>query len=1022
MQNTNRFKCKPLSAAIAASVLTLSSQSLMAQDAAPVEEVLVTGIRASLQNAMDIKRDSAGVVDAISAEDIGKFPDTNLAESLQRITGVSISRDNGEGSRITVRGFGAEYNMVTLNGRTMPGASAYGFDQGSSRAFDFANLASESVSAVEVYKTSKANIATGGVGATVNIKTAKPLENPGLKMSVGAKAVMDTTNRTGSDITPELSGIFSWTDDNEVFGIGLSGSYQERDSGSSSATVNDWRINEWVPQGEEQAANGAMNIANGVNGESGKDYYNSRITNEPREGQLYGLPNDVRYHFSDIHRERTNAQLTFQYRPVENVTATADFTYANNQLEEHFGDKTAWMNRSADYVVFDTDATVATPMVISERLGGTKDFGFEQSFMAQDNTLKSTGLNVEWAVNDTFTVDFDAHSSSMESLPGADFGSRLNVSVATGVGLAQTYNFSGDLPELQIEFDDSVKGNNNGLHDAGDLGSQPMRVWYSGQETEVDQFKLGGTLELDNGKVDFGIETSSLEMNQNYSENYSSLGDWGLNQSNNIPEGLLEPFNIVGEFDDYNTSNIDQVGFRGDARRMAEWAVSEYGSGAEYFYDPNFSENHKVEEDTRALYFQVTMNGEIGGMEANMLAGMRYENTDLTTTSVVVPPASIHWLDNNDFNIVRDENATIALSENNSYSHLLPNFDFDITLREGLIARYSFGQTISRPQYNDIRSSVSIGNPNGPTLTGIDATAEASNPELLPLESTNSDLSVEWYFDDASYVSVGYYDKRVKNFIGYENFDESHFGLRDATNGERILEAQAALIDRGYQAGETQLFVMTAILDNPADFTPEGAPADYNPADSYEDNQAFWDTVGGAYDIVPNETDPLYTFATRTPINNDEAHINGFELAVQHFFGDTGFGVMANYTTVNSDVAFDDGASPGDSQFAILGLSDSANLVLMYENYDVQARLAYNWRDEYLDETNRGASNNPSYVEAYSQLDMNVSYSITDNISVSFEGINITGEDSRSHGRSKAQLWELYDLGARFQLGARYTF
>lgn len=1022
MQHSNRFRCKPLSAAIAASVLALSSQSTFAQDSAPVEEVVVTGIRASLQNAMDIKRDSSGVVDAISAEDIGKFPDTNLAESLQRITGVSISRTNGEGSTITVRGFGAEYNMVTLNGRTMPGASAYGSNQGNSRAFDFANLASESVSGVEVYKTSKANIATGGVGATVNIKTARPLDNPGLKMSVGAKAVMDTTNRTGSDVTPELSGIFSWTDDNEVFGIGLSGSYQERDSGSSSTTVNDWRISEWVPQGDTQAANGAMNIANGVNGQSSKEYYNSRITNEPQSGQLYGLPNDVRYHFSDIHRERTNAQLTFQYRPIESVTATADFTYADNQLQEHFGGKTAWMNRSADYVVFDTDATVATPMVISERLGGTKDFGFEQSYMAQDNTLQSAGINIEWAVNDILTLDFDAHTSSMKSLPGEDFGSRVDVAVAAGIGLAQTYDFSGELPKVQLEFDDSIKGNNNGVFDAGDLGSQPMRVFYSGQETEVDQFKFDGALELENGQIDFGIETSALEMNQNFSENYSALGDWGLNDANNIPAGLLEPFNIVGEFKDYNTSNIDQVGFRGDARAMAQWAVSEYGSGAAFNYDPNFSENHNVKEDTHALYFQVQMNGEIGGMEANMLAGMRYESTDLTSTSIVVPPSSIHWTDNNDFNIVRDQSATLALRENNSYSHLLPNFDFDITLREGLKARYSFGQTISRPQYSDIRSSVSIPNPSGPTLTGIDATATASNPELLPIESSNSDLSVEWYFDDTSYVSIGYYDKRVKNFIGYENVDEAHFGLRDATNGQRILDAQAALAERGFQAGETQLFVMTAILDNPADFTPDNAPADYNPADSYQDNQSFWDTVGGTYDIAPNETDPLYSFATRTPINNDDAHINGFEIAVQHFFADTGFGVMANYTTVNSDVSFNNGAAPGESQFAVLGLSDSANLVLMYENYDVQARIAYNWRDEYLSEANRGSSNNPRYIEAYYQLDMNISYNITDNISISFEGINVTGENSRSYGRSQAQMWDLYDLGARYQLGARYSF
>ena len=132
-----------------------------------IEEIVVTGIRASLQRSMDIKRDSKGVVDGISAEDIGKFPDTNLAESLQRITGVAIERDRGEGSKITVRGFGPDFNIVSFNSRQMPTTGG--------RSFDFGNIASEGISAVEVYKSGRANVATGGIGAVVNVKTSKPL-------------------------------------------------------------------------------------------------------------------------------------------------------------------------------------------------------------------------------------------------------------------------------------------------------------------------------------------------------------------------------------------------------------------------------------------------------------------------------------------------------------------------------------------------------------------------------------------------------------------------------------------------------------------------------------------------------------------------------------------------------------------------------------------------------------------------------------------------------------------------------
>jgi len=211
-----------------------------------LEEVVVTGLRGSLKASMETKREAIGVVDAINAEDIGKFPDTNLSEALQRITGVSIDRRNGEGSTVTARGFGPQFNMVTLNGRQMPSADAFGDGgavgggaAGNSRSFNFANLAAEAISAVEVYKTGRADVTTGGIGAAINVRTARPLDNDGLVLNVGAKAVSDTTNRTGSDLTPEISGIFSYATDNKMFGIGLSASYQKRNFGSSTSTVNE---------------------------------------------------------------------------------------------------------------------------------------------------------------------------------------------------------------------------------------------------------------------------------------------------------------------------------------------------------------------------------------------------------------------------------------------------------------------------------------------------------------------------------------------------------------------------------------------------------------------------------------------------------------------------------------------------------------------------------------------------------------------------------------------------------------
>jgi TonB-dependent receptor len=222
------------------------------------------------------------------------------------------------------------------------------------------------------------------------------------------------------------------------------------------------------------------------------------------------------------------------------------------------------------------------------------------------------------------------------------------------------------------------------------------------------------------------------------------------------------------------------------------------------------------------------------------------------------------------------------------------------------------------------------------------------------------------------------------------------------------------LADRGIAIDDTSLFVMMAVLNNPDAF-PGGA-------DEYVHDYEFWVQVATDYDLAPNEDDPEMTFRTSTPDNNKEAQIYGFEIAAQHFFGDTGFGLQANYTIVRGDVGFDVTADPGEDQFALTGLSDTANLTAIYENYGFQARLAYNWRDKYLNEINKGNSRNPVFVDAYSQIDLNVSYEVNDNLDVFFEGLNLTEENIRHYGRSENQLWYLEDQGARYQLGARYAF
>jgi hypothetical protein len=161
--------------------------------------------------------------------------------------------------------------MVTLNGRQMPAADAYangaatqGGIGGNSRSFNFANLAAESISAVEVYKTGRADVATGGIGATINVKTARPFDNDGMVANFGLKGIEDTTNRVGDDFTPEVSGIFSFANDDRTWGVGLSASFQKRSSGATSSSVNDWHIQPWSSDLQGNASAAPLSQMNGV--------------------------------------------------------------------------------------------------------------------------------------------------------------------------------------------------------------------------------------------------------------------------------------------------------------------------------------------------------------------------------------------------------------------------------------------------------------------------------------------------------------------------------------------------------------------------------------------------------------------------------------------------------------------------------------------------------------------------------------------------------------------------------------
>jgi TonB-dependent receptor len=974
-----------LSVALGASMIgQVHAQDANASAEADVEVIKVSGIRGSLIESTATKRMSRGVVDAISSEDIGKFPDTNLAESLQRITGISIDRSNGEGSKVTIRGFRADYNMVTLNGRAMPSASLGGTGLPTSRAFDFADLASESVRAVEVYKTGKANIASGGLGGTINIITAKPLDNPGQHATVGVKAISDTTNRAGSDITPEISGMFSFTNEDETFGASITASQQTRHSGSSGAFVSSW--------GVEESYDGTI---------EGVDAANIDLTNAPAMGQSYSIPSDIRYFQADRERVRTNAQVTLQYRPSDKLEATLDYTMSSQELTDKEAEQSSWYAFTPEKIIFD-DSPIKTPLYYGESAGGSvRDQAFAQNLTEQLNENDSIGFNLKYDVNEDLTLVLDAHSSSAKGSPNAPFGLKVQQGIAGNIDGGHAVDFSGEFPIMMVEYNDSIKEglNNNNQLDLGDIGTTVYTSNMAQQETDVNQFRLDGTYLLDNGQIDFGVESRSMETTSQSGQFRSDqTGGWGVNDPGTIPAGLIDQVDFA-DLLDFDTNGAFTDGFIGDADKIGAWALNYYDIDAVIPVE----NNQTIKEEITAIYAQLTWEGEIADMPYNLVVGVRNEETSLTSTVQGLVPSKITWKGNNDFEVEPGVTKQ-AIQESNDYSNFLPNLDFDVNFTDDLVGRFSVSKTMARASLGELAANKSVTGAQGtPTVlsTLLPAGGSAGNPQLAPTESTNLDLSLEWYYDEASYVSVGYYKKDAKNFIGTEQVDENLFGLRDVTNGQRAQDALAALETAGEALTDTNLFNMVVAMENGLDYST------LNEADT-ELN----------YDVMPDANDPLQTFRVQKPLNTKDFSVDGMEFAVQHFFSDSGFGVQANYTTVDGDISYDVSQGPNSPQFAILGLSDTANLVGLYDKDGLQVRVAYNWRGEFLE----AAGADPRFVEEFTQIDVGASYTVSDNLTIHLDAINLTDENRRAHQRNVTELVRIEQYGARYAFGARYTF
>ena len=998
MSSTNQWpKRRLLSVAL---MFALTQQAAIAQEAARADQdddeaaqeldgVEVSGIRSSLMSSMNLKRDSDGIVDGIVAEDIGKFPDTNLAESLQRISGVSIDRSNGEGSRVTVRGVGPDFNLVLLNGRQMPTSRVEETFASNSRAFDFANLASEAISEVEVYKTGRASTPTGGIGATINIRTARPLDNPGFRANLGIKGVIDRSNSElpdslqGDSVTPEVSGIFSTTSADGRFGIALTGSYQERDLGFNQAAVpNGWRAfagdeNNWgtIPQ---PGTPGSENI-----------------TNRPGPSDTYSVPQNLVYSLNGLQRQRTNGQVTFQFAPTDNLTTTLDYTYSLNKIQNQRNELSAWFNFGPSVSSW-TDGPVSGPIFYSETIvPATADLAMGGAKYATRNENKSLGFNAEWQVNDVFGLVLDAHHSSAESGADSPYGSNAVLGTAGFFRGTTTANFSNDFPVLSVELPPGL----NGMIDPSAMlvtGSS-FRNGYT--RSEVDQVQVNGYYEFgDYSRLDFGVAATNVDNRSAFSN--VQRDTWGgATSADDYPDSVWQLDSIRQYFSNINGSSSPDLFnqfFIWDFETVRQLAANAAGDESLYLASDVFTTDRRTEEKSQSAYLQYSTSWDTA-MPVNASLGVRFEKTDVTSTALVPTATGIVWVANNEFSVqFADPDFTTLRG---SYNYTLPSLNITVETSENTKFRASYGETIGRPGWGDIQGGQTLDQ-----LARIDGgRGSQGNPGLEPLLSHNFDLSFEWYYADSSYMAISYFRKNIDNYIGVTTVTAQPFGLSTPANGVYFNEAVA----NGCGSADLTCIRNYIFLNHDGDPGVTRGPDDAN------GNQTG--TIAGI------SGDPIANFIITTPANQRSASLDGLEFNIQHMFGSSGFGVSANYTMVDSSLDYDN-ADRGE-QFALEGVSDSANLVLFYEDEKWSIRTAYNWRDEFLSGRFDGTGlPNPVYTEAYGQLDVSVGYQWNEHLSLQAEAINLTDEIQRLHGRTDNQVLFVTQTGPRYMLGLRYKF
>lgn len=715
--------------ACGASLAVLAATPAWAQDAAAAadetvasgDEIVVTGFRASLGAALNVKRESVAAVDAIVAEDIAKFPDQNLAESLQRIPGITIQRDGGEGRGITVRGLGSQFTRVRVNGLETVATSTDGASANRDRAFDFNVFASELFSSIVVHKTASAELDEGSLGAVVDLNTGNPLVGKG--GFTAALSAQGSYNDLSEKVGPRVAGLLSWVNDAGTLGFAVSAAYSDQKTlelGNNSVRWAQARFDSVDGTPCWTAAN------------SGGAYIPSAACNEV---SLAFHPRIPRYGEIAHDKKRLGITGSIQFAPSDATKISLDGLYSRfkHQRREQWGEVLLRSNeRSINVSDYEIDGD-------NNMISATLDDAWvrtEHYLRKAKTEFYQVGATWDQDVSDSFRFTLlGGLSKSTASIP-------LETTIVFDDRDAQDYRYDySDMERPLLTFGTSVTNPANfQLAEIRDRPSEVENKFSTAQlRTEWD---ISDDFTVKAGGVYRRFDFASIA----FTRDTVVCGNGGVDRVLGTlacsPSSAFGPAAVYGFPVNSGLAELFTLGKAGQPTgTTTEWLVANLDATTAFtkLYDRvaavDAGNNRAVREEVTGGYLQFDAKGELGGLRYALNAGIRYVHTNQTSSGL---------------------SSGAAVTVERSYEDWLPSMNLALFPHDDIIIRAAVADVMTRPTLGNLTP--------GGTVDGFNYRINYGNPFLDPFRATAYDLAFEWYFAPQSIFSVALFKKDIASF------------------------------------------------------------------------------------------------------------------------------------------------------------------------------------------------------------------------------------------------------------------